>query len=188
MKKIISILLSLVMVFSACSNVFADGELTPEKVSENVLAYYDDNKDTIMAALKEAAGDAAYLIDQFDIKASISSYLGLHAEDICDFCIEICGLNADKDTKTAKIEEYLAKCLAGLFDIMYPGAGNLLSANIQSFASEYAPTIVEQYKTQLNLATIVSDNPLFFVGFSLVELVVIIGLLVALSKSKKAAK
>lgn len=192
MKKFISILLVLVMLFSACSNVFADEELTAAKVKENVLAYYDENEATIKAALKSAAGDAAYLIDSFDIKAAVSNHLDLYGEDVRDFCVEICNSSADKDTKTQTIADYMTESLVLLFNAMFslifPGAGETLRANIAAFASSYAPTIVEQYKTQLNLATIVSNNPIFFVVFSLVELVVILGLLAALLKNKKAAK
>ena len=190
MKKLISILLVLVMLFSACSNVFADNELTPAKLKENVLTYYDENEATIKAALKEAAGEAAYFIDAFDIRTAVSNHLDYYGQDICDFCIEICNLKADADEKTAKIAAKIAEELVLLFNTIYPGAGfgDALKANIETFAYSYAPTIVDQYKVPLNLATIVSDNPMFFVIFSLVELVVIIGLLTALHKNKNTAK
>ncbi len=188
MKKVISVLLVLVMLLGTCSNAFADGSLTPEEVTEECLAYYDTNKEAIMAALKDAAGDFAAMLDYFDVRGVLAGYLDVNAPAVCLYLEEICGSPAGREEKTANIADYLTNSLIALFNMMMPGAGGMLAENIRAFADSYAPTIVEQYKEQLNLATIVSDNPMFFFIFSLAELIAIVGLIVALAKSKKAAK
>ena len=192
MKKFISILLVLVMLFSACSNAFADSNLDEDDVTTQILQYYTDNEVTIMAALKTAAGEYAGMLDNpsFDIKASLAGFLEISIGGICEFMEDICASNASKEEKTSKIAEYLADTLVKFFNYMVPSwnIGTALAPNIQSFAEDYAKTIVTDFAQQLNLATLVSDNPMFFFVFSLVELVAIIGLAIALGKRKNSVK
>ena len=194
MKKFISILLVLVMLFSACSNAFAIDKLDTETVKGQIMAYYDANETTIKDILKSAAGDYAFLIDSpaCDIRASLENYVNANIEGICAYMENICASSASEAEKTADIAEYMTNALIEIFNTMLTVFGISVTAELESiissFAAGYAPTIVDQYRPQLGLATILSDNPMFFFFFSLVELVAIIALIVALGKKKNATK
>lgn len=186
MKKtlnIVSIMLAIVLLVCTSFALVRTGKAEEQTtLTQDVMTYFDNHKQEIDVAIKEASGN---MFTADDVRGELEKYVSQNEENIQGIIDDLVNGNYTYEEKVSMIQGYIYGALYAIIDGATGGWAAFLSTQINAFAAGYAPKVAEEYKDWL--ASMISDGSLFYILAIIIETAVIVTLIVINRKKSVTA-